>query len=740
MLGTNSAQIGHCFFRKETRGLKDVEQKIGKIAIPVDMLQEMCTFTPFPQQLDHFPGHEPRSTSKCICGIIDPDSPAMLDPPAMLERIPLRAVEAELHERGLCSDSLQSDMQHLDKSDNGSVGPEDLVALKSYGQAVGSPEQINELRDALLKRFGNLNVAFDACCSVAQNLEITDADNVSEAGSEAVPAVQNKRQKDSGIDCAMFEKFLNDAVEKCPKKEKAKGAPLKAWLEKASSEEIQEVFTSINVSEGATIDLLDFLTLSLHTAMASMQRLAHFQKWIIQKFGRSQDAFERAFDTVDQQHRETIGAKQFMEGVQAIGYTCGPTVLNCIFSLLDRNFKGSITVKELENLRSFNSAKLVQGLQDLKQFADNKFGGVDACFASLLKMEKVVKNLPGKAKTVSLKTFEKALMQGGFKQAFADADLELLFLFLDEASDQSTSGCLTYLEWQLLRGFEARAFSGSPARLRRFLEQQFGDMQEAYKQLQASWQARVVRERLTQAALNGLVRAMRNCASDGKRANFRNVSTGVGAAMSKAMMAARAITPSVTTDGTEVAKKLLSRLGSKQKTDDQQPQQQPLQRPHTHEGTRNPNPGRGPASTPDGASSARRPGSRGVTYLRMTAGSPPSYQPSAPQNLRTARWEPMAAPSLGRKLWSLPQSARCQSAPSGEQKGLMLGTTGVSLPGMESQSRQATPRCKLQGTETQHGFTALRFNCGRASSNSSRGGWDSSQRGGAVSAINWAVI
>lgn len=779
----------NCFLRQEVRGSKDVEQKIMKIVIPVEQVLRKCTFNEFPQQLDPFPNHAPLATSKCICGLIDPASPAMQDPPAVLEHVPLRAVEAELHERGLNSNDLQSDLQHLDKGGDGNIDPEDLEALKSYGKAVGSPEQLNELRHALLQRFSSLNEAFDACCDVAKNKELKHEDDddhhaVAEDEDQAMISYQKARQMKSGITFATFEKFLQKVAEEGQsetklkgkelaksKKQLAKSAALKVWLEKHTSEELQEVFASINASQGETIDIQDFFTLSLHTAMSSMQRLAHFQRWIGQRFGKTQDGFERAFETLDVNNKNKLKLKEFLEAVEGFEYPCSTSVLHCIFGLLDRNFKGSITSKEFENLRNFNSAKLLQNLQDLKQFADDKFGGIDECFQSLLKLES---SRGGKGKSVSYKTFEKALTQGGFKQAFAEADLEMLFLFLDEASDQSTSGCLTYMEWQLLRGFESRAVMGSPARLRKFLEQQFGNMEEAYKQLQASWQARVVNERLTQAALNGLVRALRSCAHDGKSANFRNTGGWGAAKVMKASHAAAFFKPKTSGFGdltatstkpslpgggrADAAKRGLSNLGLTQQNAAE------AQRPHTHEGTRSRSAKGASHLVPTIPSSARGRPSR-VQGHKSSVCHLPYQAPGLPAQLSTEKWKPEAYPFP--QTPEVPQSARCQSAPSAEQKALadlrpgtaptgaarprVMGTPpgtgdwprcGTALPGTEwprCGTANAEPRTKLQLVETQPGFTALHLACsGRSSSQgSSRNGWASR---GAVSAINWALM
>jgi Ca2+-binding EF-hand superfamily protein len=732
ILGSRDASA-YCFLRSEKQGTKDIEQRIVKIAIPVETVLKSCKFAVFPQQLDRFPGHKPSQADKCVCGLIDPASPALFDPPVELDRMPVRAVEAELHERGLNSDQLLSDLQHLDMNGDGMVGADDLEALKSYGKSSGSPEQLSELREALMRRFGNINTAFAACCKVAQGIDVTGEAAVEEDADEdaILFSAQRSRHVDSGIDCTVFEKFLHQAAvdtrTKKDKKKASKSALLEVWLEKNSSEEIQEVFASINIRKVPTIDLEDFVTLSLHTAMASMQRLAHFQSWIFQRFGRTQEHFDFAFNTLDQRHLKKFSIKHFIEALETFGYPCSTAVMHCIFGLLDRHFKGCITVQEFESLRSFNSTKLLRGLQDLQHFVCAHFGGIDECFQKLLKLEKIQRKLGGKAKSVCFKTFEKAFTQGGFKQAYPGADLEMLFLFLDEASDQSTSGCLTYMEWQLLRGFESRAVAGSPARLRRFLEQQFGNMEEAYKILQASWQARVVRERLTQAALNGLVRAMRSIAHDARNPNFGKSGWGnTTASTVNTLKAANLFKGGGTSDnhaaegaaGDAAKVRRTSSKVSPPKADVE------VKRPHTHEGTRNRF-----AVNAKGSLSARRPASRGTTY------SLPSETPRLPRTgqLATELWQPRLFPKV-EGAEEAPQSARCRSAPSGDQKAFGNFRAGSVLA-----SAAPEPRCKLQATETQPGFTGLNFAFRARSQASSDGGWTSSQRR-ALSAINWSFM
>merc|ERR1719329_1576444 len=62
-------------------------------------------------------------------------------------------------------------------------------------------------------------------------------------------------------------------------------------------------------------------------------------------------------------------------------------------------------------------------------------------------------------------------------------------------------------------------------------------MTEVHNQLLALWQAQVIKERLIRTSLDGLVRTLRNCAHDGRTANFRKT---WGVAKASTMQAFRA--------------------------------------------------------------------------------------------------------------------------------------------------------------------------------------------------------
>merc|ERR1711974_366594 len=62
--------------------------------------------------------------------------------------------------------------------------------------------------------------------------------------------------------------------------------------------------------------------------------------------------------------------------------------------------------------------------------------------------------------------------------------------------------------WSLLRGFSSRAITGSPARLRRVLEEKYGSLDEAYLQIHTSWLRRELAEGIERTALAGLSRGL----------------------------------------------------------------------------------------------------------------------------------------------------------------------------------------------------------------------------------------
>lgn len=81
----------------------------------------------------------------------------------------------------------------------------------------------------------------------------------------------------------------------------------------------------------------------------------------------------------------------------------------------------------------------------------------------------------------------------------------MLFLFFNEVSGRQTAGMLSFSEWSLLKGFNSKAISGSPARLRRVLQEAYGSVDMAFQKMHTSWLRRALVKGLKQTALAGLV-------------------------------------------------------------------------------------------------------------------------------------------------------------------------------------------------------------------------------------------
>jgi len=748
---TTRERDAETFMLKRERGKKDIEQRIGRLEIPVATVKEKCTYEPFPQQSILFPGHNIIHSSKRVGGLMDPASPALLDPPIALDLIPLHAFEGCLLERGLRCDDIVSDISFMDNNKNGMLDAEDFAHLKTLGAAVASPEQLSELREALLRRFATLNCAFEACQQKAE--EMAQEKGVEEEAHEDGRRNSSKDSSKShttapadskmpapsglpesppdGITFPIFERFLRDCSMDTSKKHKKNSSYLKTWLQQHTREELKAIFKSLDLTQRSTIDLSDFLTLSLHTAMASIRRLDHFQSWTFERFGRSKESFAKAFETLADPKSHKLTDRAFTAATAQLGYPCGPKIRHCIFGLIDRDFKGVITLDEWEIFRSFNSRDLLEGLDDLKNFAKEKFGGIDACWDRLVQAEKIHKTKAAQAGHVSLRTFRKACQQGGFANCFPNADLEMLFIFLDEASDQCCNGYLTSADWQLLHGFEAKTITGSPGRLRRFLENEFGSMDKAWQQLSATWRVRIVKERIEQLAMNGLVRALLEAPGFGKN----QLAGGPGPGMVKAWQAATILsrgTGSKPRSGKFAAAarssmRKSSPLNLSLKAGQMLAEEAEQQRPHTHEGARTSTAGKDLLQA-----SALRCASRGKKTL------PVAYDaPYLPPQLRTELWEMGAPPQ--------PSERPIKSAPSSDQRA---AGCRPELPGIFLASKYGEQRCKLQAVE--HGITpglSARLSPMPAPSSKfvvSAGPTPVSARGSsrtrAVSAINWDMI
>merc|ERR1711907_689678 len=113
-------------------------------------------------------------------------------------------------------------------------------------------------------------------------------------------------------------------------------------------------------------------------------------------------------------------------------------------------------------------------LDALKSMADESFKGVDECYRWMLGREQQAQGSATVPRLISFSTFQTMCRKAKYQKRAPDADLRMLFLFLDSASGkQRSDGYLTKNEFSLLKGLNSRALAGSPARLCRILQQQY---------------------------------------------------------------------------------------------------------------------------------------------------------------------------------------------------------------------------------------------------------------------------
>jgi len=266
------------------------------------------------------------------------------------------------------------------------------------------------------------------------------------------------------------------------------------------------VFATLCPGEGEAIDLADFLSLNLHTAVLALRRLEHFQAWIFEGFGCTGDVFRKVFKALGSLEGKGLSRKAFSEGAKSLGYPCNDArVMRSVFSLLDRNFDGEISAREFQKLLDFRGEDVLRDVEALKRFVDTMLGGIDACFAKFVERERALQGLPASPKTASYEAFQKTCTQAGFSKMAPKADLKMLFLFLHEMPGRQASGYLSFSEWSLLKGFNAKTISGSPARLRRIIEEVYGSVDEAFQRMHTAWLRRALAKGLKQTALAGLM-------------------------------------------------------------------------------------------------------------------------------------------------------------------------------------------------------------------------------------------
>jgi len=470
---TSRPQGAHSFLLRERRGKGYSERRVARVHLPVHLVLDRCAYWPFPQHMNPFPEHIPLDASRRIFGIVDPDSPVIRGLRCQPHRVPYHAFEYELRRHGLPCDEILSDFHFLDRDHDNQISLADMRFLQSYGNPAAAPEVLEELRIALVHRYGGLAESF---------------------------AKMSAGQRDGKVNLEAFEAFLA--------KETAEGdgenrddQKLNEWMSRTTVEDRVAVFASLNPNSSPHIDLEDFMSLNLHSAMLVVRRLEHFQSWLFEEFGRTNQVFARVFAALDTKKTKALSCERFTEGAQALGYPCKPATIRSLFDLLDRNFDGEVSLKKFQRLKDFNTEEFLRSLEDLKSFAEKQFGGLDECFQQCILREKMIHDAEVMPKRVSFVVLQKVCNSAGFSKIVPNADLKMLFLFFGQGAHRKADGYITSNEWNLLKGLSSRAITGSPARLRRILDERYGGMDQAFLQMHTSWLRRALHKGLVQEVL-----------------------------------------------------------------------------------------------------------------------------------------------------------------------------------------------------------------------------------------------
>eukprot|EP00927_Polykrikos_kofoidii_P059851 TRINITY_DN54973_c0_g1_i1.p1 TRINITY_DN54973_c0_g1~~TRINITY_DN54973_c0_g1_i1.p1 ORF type:complete len:1170 (+),score=197.03 TRINITY_DN54973_c0_g1_i1:54-3563(+) len=463
------------FSLREMRGNRVVERSFSRIDIDVKVLLDRCRFIPFPQDRAPFLSHIPTDTSQRIFGVVDPTSPALLEMKCRLDRIPYHAFERQLRKHGLQCDEILSDFRFLDRDSDGQVVVSEVRLLDDYGGLAASPEIVSDLHCALVNQFGDLDAAFKAI------------------------ALSETR-----FSAERFEEFLQNELP-------SDGEQLLSWVERTTTEERAGTFASFNPNLAKEVELADFMSLHLHTAVLAVRRLEHFKSWVMEDFGATRDGFKRVFDSIAGK-KSAFKLQEFAEGLQALDYPCGLAAVRSIFTLLDRDFVGTVSWKEFLRLESFSAEGFLIDLGSLKSFAESRYGSLEKCFKQILKCDHAQRKTENPyarfPKLVSIAGFLRFCKDSGFAKVAPDVDGRFLFLFLDEAIGKPADGYLSFQEWSLMKAFDSRALKGCPARLRRILEEEYGSLDDAFQRMHTNWIRGALVRGLAATALAGLGRAV----------------------------------------------------------------------------------------------------------------------------------------------------------------------------------------------------------------------------------------
>lgn len=493
---------GHSFVLCEEQGHKTVKRFVKSIVLSVRLVKQKCSHESLPQIIDPFPGHHSQEAADLVFGMVDPQSPVIFGMRCKPDHLPYHAFEEGLRRHNFPTNDILSDFRFLDRDEDGQVSVKELTALEAYGCPVASPETLHAFREALVAQYGTPIQAFEAMKQRA------GADSITLAKFEDFLAQFSPGRSPSPLPVA--------STPSNRPKSPGERAKLEEWMENSSEEDIRAVFASLNPTNANAIDAGDFMSLSLNTALLAVRRVEHFQGWIFEHFGRSQDDLKKLFNSMNVDPAEdkkkskggSMHRKLFLESAERLQYPGGEQALGNVFALMDRNFDAEISVKDFQMLCDFNAEELLRQLMALKGLVEQKLGGIDPSFRLFLEKEKLAQNLQTMPKIASFDSFKKVVGSAGFGKGDSNADLKLLFVFLTEASGKHADGFMRHSEWALLKGLSSRALTGSPARLRKLLTTKYPSMEAAFERMHTHWLERCLIKGLKQCALGGIARAL----------------------------------------------------------------------------------------------------------------------------------------------------------------------------------------------------------------------------------------
>jgi Ca2+-binding EF-hand superfamily protein len=455
------------------------EEKLGRVEIPLWILNERFEYQPFPEVIDPFLGYETLPVESLMKGIVHAKSAGVLNPPLPSDKIPMKRMEKEFTLLGIEVSDFVSDLSCIDTDSDGHISIKEMMALDMYGNVkeMATLANLEELREALMTSFGTLQKAFTEL-----------------AGEQT-----------GQLKLAEFETRLRALAGKetpgdVPQGSTDSTARLCDWMSEASEQTIPEVFNALDTEKTGSLDWQDFCSLHYYGARHHLSLVDHFRGYLVDFFGTGpNESISSAFVTLSMSSGQNLAKADFLKAcVQKLHYP-HTIAAEAAFGILDRNFNGYINRNDFAYLKKFDVKDFTDGLGEFVFAVKTKFETIDNFWNKVMEEQK---KATGDTDAVSFKIFE------GMCQKYrihSRADLRQMFLFLDQITGARASGKLSFKEFRLLRGFESRATTGVPARLRKMLVTKFGSLEDAFSTVYDAWLPKELRGRVEALALRQIV-------------------------------------------------------------------------------------------------------------------------------------------------------------------------------------------------------------------------------------------